>query len=197
MGPMLLLVLGILSAVGFSLYQFGEHHRFDIVPDAKGGIFILDKKSSAINYCNDKTCSLVGNGALPSHIMNNPSAIASMQGAIMGAPAAVSAPQAGQAPNGMNANIAASGVANAAHVSAPQAGQAPNGMNANIAASGVANAAQADVVTAVHDDGDVQNADAADAEAAHPDVEAPHPDEAEQPADAAAEAAAPEGYAFN
>jgi hypothetical protein len=170
MGPMLLLVLGILSAVGFSLYQFGEHHRFDIVPDAKGGIFILDKKSAAINYCNDKTCSLVGNGALPSHIMNNPSAIASMQGAIMGAPAAVSA---------------------------PQAGQAPNGMNANIAASGVANAAQADVVTAVHDDGDVQNADAADAEAAHPDVEAPHPDEAEQPADAAAEAAAPEGYAFN
>ena len=54
MGPMLLLVLGILSAVGFSLYQFGEHHRFDIVPDAKGGIFILDKKSAAINYCNDK-----------------------------------------------------------------------------------------------------------------------------------------------
>ena len=176
MGPMLLLVLGILSAVGFSLYQFGEHHRFDIVPDAKGGIFILDKKSAAINYCNDKTCSLVGNGALPSQIMNNPSAIASMQGAIMGAPAAVSA---------------------------PQAGQAPNGMNANIAASGVANAAQADVVTAVHDDGDVQNADAADAEAAHPDAEAPHPDEAEQPADAApatadtTEAAAPEGYAFN
>ena len=169
MGPMLLLVLGILSAVGFSLYQFGEHHRFDIVPDAKGGIFILDKKSAAINYCNDKTCSLVGNGALPSQIMHNPSALASMQGAIMGAPAAVSA---------------------------PQAGQAPNGMNANIAASGVANAAQADVVTAVHDDGDVQNADAADAEAAHPDVEAPHPDEAEQPADAAA-AAAPEGYAFN
>jgi hypothetical protein len=166
---MLLLVLGILSAVGFSLYQFGEHHRFDIVPDAKGGIFILDKKSAAINYCNDKTCSLVGNGALPSQIMHNPSALASMQGAIMGAPAAVSA---------------------------PQAGQAPNGMNANIAASGVANAAQADVVTAVHDDGDVQNADAADAEAAHPDVEAPHPDEAEQPADAAA-AAAPEGYAFN
>ena len=170
MGPMLLLVLGILSAVGFSLYQFGEHHRFDIVPDAKGGIFILDKKSAAINYCNDKTCSLVGNGMLPSQIMNNPAALVSMQGAIMGAPAAVAA---------------------------PQAGQAPNGMNANIAASGVANADQADVATAVHDDGDVQNADA---EAAPADAEAPHPDEAEQPADAAAattESAAPEGYAFN
>lgn len=170
MGPMLLLVLGILSAVGFSLYQFGEHHRFDIVPDAKGGIFILDKKSAAINYCDDKTCSLVGNGMLPSQIMNNPAALVSMQGAIMGAPAAVAA---------------------------PQAGQAPNGMNANIAASGVANADQADVATAVHDDGDVQNADA---EAAPADAEAPHPDEAEQPADAAAattESAAPEGYAFN
>ena len=170
MGPMLLLVLGILSAVGFSLYQFGEHHRFDIVPDAKGGIFILDKKSAAINYCDDKTCSLVGNGMLPSQIMNNPAALVSMQGAIMGAPAAVAA---------------------------PQAGQAPNGMNANIAASGVANADQADVATAVHDDGDVQNADA---EAAPADAEAPHPDEAEQPADAAAattESAAPEGYALN
>ena len=80
---------------------------------------------------------------------------------------------------------------------APQAGQAPNGMNANIAASGVANADQADVATAVHDDGDVQNADA---EAAPADAEAPHPDEAEQPADGAAataESAAPEGYAFN
>ena len=173
MGPMLLLVLGILSAVGFSLYQFGEHHRFDIVPDAKGGIFILDKKSAAINYCNDKTCSLVGNGTLPSQIMNNPAALVSMQGAIMGAPAPVVA---------------------------PHAGQAPNGMNANIAASGVANADQADVATAVHDDGDVQNADA---EAAPADAEAPHPDEAEQPADAAAATAesaapeAPEGYAFN
>ena len=170
MGPMLLLVLGILSAVGFSLYQFGEHHRFDIVPDAKGGIFILDKKSAAINYCNDKTCSLVGNGTLPSQIMNNPAALVSMQGAIMGAPEPVVA---------------------------PQAGQAPNGMNANIAASGVANADQADVATAVHDDGDVQNADA---EAAPADAEAPHPDEAEQPADGAAataESAAPEGYAFN
>jgi hypothetical protein len=165
---MLLLVLGILGAVGFSLYQFGEHHRFDIVPDAKGGIFILDKKSSAINYCNDKTCSLVGNGALPSHIMNNPSALASMHGAILGAPAPV--------------------------VAAPQEGQVPNGMNANIASTGDVNAGQADVATAVHDDGDVQNADA---EAAHPDAEAPHPDEAEQSADAAVEAAAPEGYAFN
>jgi hypothetical protein len=38
---MLLLVLGILSAVGLGLYQFGEHHRFDMVPDAKGGIFIV------------------------------------------------------------------------------------------------------------------------------------------------------------
>ena len=130
MGPMLLFVLGILSAVGFSLYQFGEHHRFDIVPDAKGGIFILDKKSAAINYCNDKTCSLVGNGTLPSQIMNNPAALVSMQGAIMGAPAPVVAPEAGQVPNGMNANIAASG-------------------------SG-ANAAQTDAA-AVQDDGDVQN----------------------------------------
>jgi hypothetical protein len=174
MGPMLLLVLGILSAVGLGLYQFGEHHRFDMVSDAKGGIFIIDRKSAAINYCNDKTCSLVGNGALPSQIMGNPAAMASMQGAIMGAPAAVVA---------------------------PQAGQAPNGMNANIASSGVANAAQADVAAATHDGDDVQNADdephpdagAPDAES-HPDAGAPdaesHPDD--QP-----DAAAPEGFSFN
>ena len=180
MGPMLLLVLGILSAVGLGLYQFGEHHRFDMVSDAKGGIFIIDRKSAAINYCNDKTCSLVGNGALPSQIMGNPAALALMQGAIMGAPAAA----------------------------APQAGQAPSGMNKNIAASGVANAAQADVAAATHDGDDVQNADAEphpdagaqpdaeshpddqpDAAAAQPDAES-HPDD--QP-----DAAAPEGFSFN
>lgn len=172
MGPMLLLVLGILSAVGLGLYQFSEHHRFDMVSDAKGGIFIIDRKSAAINYCNDKTCSLVGNGALPSQIMGNPAALASMQGAIMGAPAAV-------AP--------------------PQAGQVPNGMNKNIAASGAANAAQADVAAAIHDENDIQNADAepqhADAEpqpgAEHSDAESS--DAAEHP-DASA---APEGFAFN
>jgi hypothetical protein len=108
MGPMLLLVLGILSAVGLALYQFGEHHRFDMVSDAKGGIFIIDRKSAAINYCNDKTCSLVGNGALPSQIMGNPAALMAVQGAIMGAPAAVNAVKPGEAPKGMQANIAAS-----------------------------------------------------------------------------------------
>ncbi len=87
MGPMLLLVLGILSAVGLGLYQFGEHHRFDMASDAKGGIFIIDRKSAAINYCNDKICSLVGNGSLPSQAMGNPAALTSVQGAIMGAPA--------------------------------------------------------------------------------------------------------------
>ena len=108
MGPMLLLVLGILSAVGLALYQFGEHHRFDMVADAKGGIFIIDRKSAAINYCNDKTCSLVGNGALPSQFMGNPAALMAVQGAIMGAPAAVTAVKTGDAPNGMQSNIAAS-----------------------------------------------------------------------------------------
>ena len=108
MGPMLLLVLGILSAVGLGLYQFGEHHRFDMVSDAKGGIFIIDRKSAAINYCNDKTCSLVGNGALPSQIMGNPAALMAVQGAIMGAPAAVTAVKLGEAPKGMQSNIAAS-----------------------------------------------------------------------------------------
>ena len=184
MGPMLLVVLGILSAVGLGLYQFGEHHRFDMVSDAKGGIFIIDRKSAAINYCNDKTCSLVGNGALPSQIMGNPAALALMQGAIMGAPAAA----------------------------APQAGQAPSGMNKNIAASGVAIAAQADVAAATHDGDDVQNADAEphpdagapDAEP-HPDAAAPdaesHPDaaapDAESHPDDQPDAAAPEGFSFN
>ncbi|MCX7342809.1 MAG: hypothetical protein NT128_01510 [Proteobacteria bacterium] len=108
MGPMLLLVLGILSAVGLALYQFGEHHRFDMVSDAKGGIFIIDRKSAAINYCNDKTCSLVGNGALPSQIMGNPAALMAVQGAIMGAPAAVTVVKPGEAPKGMQSDIAAS-----------------------------------------------------------------------------------------
>lgn len=113
MGPMLLLVLGILSAVGLGLYQFGEQHRFDMVSDAKnGGIFIIDRKSAAINYCTNKTCLLVGNGALPSQIMNNPAALASMQGAIMGSPAATTPAQPGQVPNGMQQNLAASGSAN-------------------------------------------------------------------------------------
>ncbi len=114
MGPMLLLVLGIMGAVGFGLYQFGEQHRFDMVSDSQGGIFILDKKSSTINYCNNQTCSLVGNGALPSHLIGNPAAMASMQGAIMGAPAASGAATPGQAPTGMQPNLAASGNANAA-----------------------------------------------------------------------------------
>lgn len=109
MGPMLLLVFGILSAVGLALYQFGEHHRFDMVPDAKGGIFIIDRKSAAINYCDNKTCSLVGNGALPSQIMGNPAALMAVQGAIMGAPAAATAKKPGDAPKGMQPNIAASG----------------------------------------------------------------------------------------
>lgn len=108
MGPMLLLVLGILSAVGLALYQFAEHHRFDMVSDAKGGIFIIDRKSAAINYCNDKTCSLVGNGALPSQIMGNPAALMAVQGAIMGAPASVTVVKPGEAPKGMQSDIAAS-----------------------------------------------------------------------------------------
>ena len=126
MGPMLLLVLGILSAVGLGLYQFGEHHRFDLVSDAKGGIFIIDRKSAAINYCNDKTCSLVGNGSLPSQIMGNPVAMMSVQGSIMGAPAAPTSPKPGIAPNGMQANIAASGApkpATTAKVTATDDGQ--------------------------------------------------------------------------
>jgi hypothetical protein len=118
MGPMLLLVLGILSAVGLGLYQFGEHHRFDMVPDAKGGIFIIDRKSAAINYCSDKTCTLVGNGALPSQIMGNPAALMAVQGAIMGAPAAPSTAKLGAAPNGMKKNIADSGATKPADAAA-------------------------------------------------------------------------------
>lgn len=109
MGPMLLLVLGILSAVGLGLYHFGEYHRFDMVPDAKGGIFIIDRKSAAINYCDNKTCTLVGNGALPSQIMGNPAALMAVQGAIMGAPAAATAAKPGDVPKGMQPNIASAG----------------------------------------------------------------------------------------
>ena len=106
-----MLVFGILSAVGLGLYQFGEQHRFDMSPDAKyGGIFIIDRKSAAINYCDKKTCTLV-NSALPSQIMNNPAALTSMQGAIMGAPAAAASAQPGQPPKGMQQNIALSGAA--------------------------------------------------------------------------------------
>lgn len=158
MGPMLLLVLGIIGAVGFGLYQFGEQHRFDMVSDSKGGIFILDKKSSTINYCNNQTCSLVGNGALPSHLMGNPAAMASMQGAIMGAPAASGAATPGQAPTGMQSNIAASGNANSD--------------NANAAATPAAD-------SDVHD----ADADAPAADADHTDVapDADTPDAAAAP----------------
>lgn len=168
MGPMLLLVLGILGAVGFSLYHFGEQQRFNMVSDSKGGIFILDKKTSSINYCTNKTCSLVGNGALPSNIMGNPAAMASMQGAIMGAPAAPAATAPGQAPTGMQPDIAASGSANAA-------------------------AAPAAVTDSdVHDADASAGADQTDASAnADQDAAAPAAD-ADQP-DAAA---SPEGFSF-
>lgn len=111
MGPMLLLVLGLLSAVGLGLYQFSDLHRFDLVPDSKGGIFIIDRKSAAINHCDNKTCTLVGNGSLPSQIMNNPAAMMNMQGAIMGAPAKPVAAKPGVAPASMKPNMAASGEA--------------------------------------------------------------------------------------
>lgn len=173
MGPMLLLVLGILSAVGLGLYQFGEHHRFDMVSDAKnGGIFIIDRKSAAINYCNGKTCSLVGNGSLPSQIMNNPAALASMQGSIMGAPAAVAALHPGQAPNGMNNNLAASGNTKVAQADTAATPADLNGEGA-------------------------QNADA-ESEAATPAEE--HIEDQNANADASAEsgaAATPEGFSFS
>jgi hypothetical protein len=158
---MLLLVLGILGAVGFSLYHFGEQQRFNIISDSKEGIFILDKKTSMINYCTNKTCSLVGNGALPSHIMGNPAAMASMQGAIMGAPAAPAAPAPGQAPAGMQPNIAASGSANAAPAATAPA------------------ATDGDVHDADAEAGaDHQDADQPDAAAA-PAADADHPDSPE------------------
>lgn len=155
MGPMLLLVLGIIGAVGFCLYQFGEQHRFNMVSDSKGGIFILDKKSSTINYCNNQTCSLVGNGALPSHLMSNPAAMASMQGSIVGAPAASRTATPGQAPTGMQQNIAASGNANAA---------------ANPATDSDVHDADAPSTDANHQDGDTADADTAEAD--HPDAAA-------------------------
>lgn len=118
MGAMLLFVLGILSAVGLSLYQFSEQYRFDMVSDAKnGGVFIIDKKAAALNYCDDKKCLLIGGGALPSQIMNNPATLASLQNAIMVAPAAVVTPKPGQAPEGMENNIASSEEQKKAHES--------------------------------------------------------------------------------
>lgn len=160
MGPMLLLVLGILGAVGFSLYHFGEQQRFNIVSDSKEGIFILDKKTSMVNYCTNKTCSLVGNGALPSHMMGNPAAMASMQGAIMGAPAAPTVTAPGQAPTGMQPDIAASGSANAAPAAATDSDVHD------------ADADHSDAAT------DTNNSDAAAASSA---ADADHPDAATSP----------------
>jgi len=111
MGVMFLFIIGIFSIVGLSLYQFSEQSRFEMVSDLKnGGVFIIDKKASSLNYCDNKTCSLVGRGYLPSQIMNNPTALASLQNAIMGAPASAVALKPGQAPEGMQDNIASASV---------------------------------------------------------------------------------------
>ena len=117
MGSMLIFIFGILGVVGLSLHQFSEQYRFDMVSDTKnGGVFIIDRKAAAINYCDDKKCLLVGSGVLPSQIMNNPTMLASLQNAIMGAPAPVVAPQPGQAPKGMEKNLASSGEPKKEHV---------------------------------------------------------------------------------
>lgn len=116
MGSMLTFIIGILLAVWLAFHQIAEHYRFDLVSDSKnGGVFIIDKRNASLNYCDTKTCVLVGSGVLPSQIMNNPSALASLQNAIMGAPAPVSAPQPGQAPTGMEKNLASSGAPKADH----------------------------------------------------------------------------------
>lgn len=109
MGPMLVLVLAIVSCVGFSIYNLGETNRFELVSDGKGGVYVLDRKTSSINYCTEQSCKLIGNGSLPSHAAGNPAVLAGMQHSIMGAPAIVAAKPAGQLPAGMQANIATSG----------------------------------------------------------------------------------------
>jgi hypothetical protein len=111
MGPMLVLVLAIVSCVGFSIYNLGENNRFNLVSDVKGGVYVLDRKTSSINYCTAESCKLIGNGSLPSHASGNPAVLAAMQNSIMGAPAVVAAKPAGQLPAGMQANIATSGAA--------------------------------------------------------------------------------------
>lgn len=112
MGPMLLLVVAIISCFGFSIYHLSESQRFEVISDVKsGGVFILDRKTLGINYCTEQTCKLVGNGSLPSQAVGNPAVLAAMQNSIMGAPAPVMAKKTeGAAPQGMQANLAASGV---------------------------------------------------------------------------------------
>lgn len=112
MGPMLVLVLAIVSCVGFSIYHLGETNRFELVSDgSKGGVYVLDRKTSSINYCTEQSCKLIGNGSLPSHASGNPAVLAAMQNSIMGAPAVAAAKTPGQVPAGMQANIAATGAA--------------------------------------------------------------------------------------
>lgn len=116
MGPMLVLVLAIVSCVGYSVYQLGETNRFNIVPDTKGGVYVLDRKSASINYCTEQSCKLIGNGSLPSQAVGNPAVLAAMQHSIMGTPAVVTPQQPAQTPAGMQANIATSGAAKAVAV---------------------------------------------------------------------------------
>ena len=111
MGPMLVLVLAIVSCVGYSVYQLGETNRFNIVPDTKGGVYVLDRKSASIHYCTEQSCKLIGNGSLPSQAVGNPAMLAAMQQSIMGAPAVVTPQQLAQTPAGMQANIATTGAA--------------------------------------------------------------------------------------
>jgi len=113
---MLTFIIGLLLAVWIAFHQISEHYRFDLVSDAKnGGVFVIDKKNAALNYCDNKSCTLVGSGALPSQMINNPSALASLQNAIMGAPAPITTLQPGQAPDGMGKNLATSGAEKADH----------------------------------------------------------------------------------
>lgn len=103
---MIIFIAGVLLAVWLGFHQISEHYRFDMVSDSKnGGVFIIDKKNSAINYCDNKSCILVGNGMLPSHAVNNPSAIMALQNAIMGISSTDTTIQAGQAPKGMKKNL--------------------------------------------------------------------------------------------
>lgn len=105
MGSMLTFIIGMLLAVWIAFHQVSENYRFDMVSDTKnGGVFIIDKKDSVINYCNNKTCTLVGEGALPSKNFTSPSVLATLQNAVIGKPVTL---KPGQVPPGMKKNLAA------------------------------------------------------------------------------------------
>ncbi len=84
MGPVFIFILGILVAVGASLYQIGKNNRFEIVSNGASGVFIFDNHAKKLNFCDAEQCKIVNKGVLPSEVYDDPSLMTKLEGSILG-----------------------------------------------------------------------------------------------------------------